>query len=393
MTLAYFDCFSGISGDMTLGALVDAGLPIEVLRSELAKLGLPGYALSSEKVRRSGLSATKVQVILDEKVQPARHLSDIQKIINGSFLSPAVKQKSLSIFQRLAEVEAKVHGTTPEKVHFHEVGAVDALVDIVGSVIGLEHLGITEIIGSPLNVGSGTVHTAHGKLPVPAPATAELLREIPLYSSSVTFELTTPTGAAIISTLASSFGPLPQMKVRSIAYGAGNKDIPGQPNVLRLLLGELLPAYDEDMSMVIETNIDDMNPQLYDHLIEKLLAQGAQDVYLTPIIMKKGRPGILLSVLTDRLQSDAMLDILFRETTSIGVRIQETGRKKLQREIREVETAYGKVRVKVSRRGEEVLTVTPEYEDCKKLAEEKQVPLKQVMEEAKARAVSRQQVK
>ncbi|NTW67248.1 MAG: nickel pincer cofactor biosynthesis protein LarC [Nitrospirae bacterium] len=393
MTLAYFDCFSGISGDMTLGALVDAGLPIEVLRSELAKLDLPGYSLSSEKVRRSGIAATRVHVVLDEKKQPARHLSDIQKIINDSSLSLAVKQKSLSIFQRLAEVEAKVHGTTPEKVHFHEVGAVDALVDIVGSVIGLEHLGITEIIGSPLNVGSGTVHTAHGKLPVPAPATAELLRDIPLYSSSITFELTTPTGAALISTLASSFGLLPQMKVRSIAHGAGNKDIPGQPNVLRLMIGELLPVYDEDTSTLIETNIDDMNPQLYDHVIEKLLAQGAQDAYLTPIIMKKGRPGILLSVLCDRKNSDAVLDTLFRETTSIGVRIGETGRKKLQREVRQVETAYGTVRIKVSSRNGEVLTVTPEYEDCKKLADNKQVPLKTVMDEAKAKALSRKEIK
>ena len=383
MTLAYFDCFSGISGDMTLGALVDAGLPLEVLRAELAKLSLSGYTLSSEKVRRSGLSATKVHVVLDDKKQPARRLSDIQKIINGSSLSPVIQQKSLAIFHRLAEVEAKVHGTTPDRVHFHEVGAVDALVDIVGTVIGLEHLGIIEIIGSPVNVGSGTVHTAHGKLPVPAPATVELLRNIPLYSSAITFELTTPTGAALISTLASSFGPLPQMKVRSIAYGAGNKDLPGQPNVLRLMIGELLPMYDEDTSTLIETNIDDMNPQLYDHLIEKLLAQGAQDVYLTPIIMKKGRPGILLSILTNRLQSDAMLDILFRETTSIGVRIGETGRKKLQREVRQVETAYGTVRVKVSRRGDEIMTVTPEYDDCRRIADVKKVSVKEVMESAK----------
>ncbi len=391
MTLAYFDCFSGISGDMTLGALVDAGLPIDVLRSELAKLNLPGYTLSSEKVRRSGLSATKVHVILDDKEQPARHLADINRIIDSSTLSPAVKQKSLSIFQRLAEVEAKVHGTTPEKVHFHEVGALDALVDIVGSVIGLEHLGITEVIGSPVNVGSGTIHTAHGKLPVPAPATAELLKNIPLYSSSITFELTTPTGAAIISTLATFFGPLPQMKVRAIAYGAGNKDFPGQPNVLRLMIGELFPAYDEDTSMLIETNIDDMNPQLYDHVIEKLLALGAQDAYLTPIIMKKGRPGILLSVLTDKSKSTEILDTIFRETTSIGVRIQEVGRKKLSREVRTVETSYGKIRIKISRRGDEIMTVTPEYEDCRKLAEEKQVPLKTVMDEAKARAISHQE--
>lgn len=384
MTLAYFDCFSGISGDMTLGALVDAGLPIEVLRSELEKLNLPGYTISSEKVRRSGLSATKVHVVLDKKKQPTRHLADISRIINGSSLSPVIKQKSLSIFQQLAEVEATVHGTTPEKVHFHEVGAVDALVDIVGSVIGLEHLGITEIIGSPVNVGSGTIHTAHGKLPVPAPATAELLRNIPLYSSSITFELTTPTGAAIISTLASSFGPLPQMKVGRIAYGAGNKDIPGQSNALRLMIGELLPVYDEDTSTLIDTNIDDMNPQLYDHVIEKLLAQGAQDAFLTPIIMKKGRPGILLSVLCDRSKSDAVLDTIFRETTSIGVRIGETGRKKLSREVREIETVYGRVRVKISRRGDEIMTITPEYEDCRKLAEEKQVPVKTIIEKAKA---------
>jgi uncharacterized protein (TIGR00299 family) protein len=381
--LAFFDCFSGISGDMTLGALVDAGLPLDVLRAELAKLDLPGYTLSSEKVRRSGISATKVHVVLDEKEQPARHLADISRIINGSSLSTVIQQKSLAIFQRLAEVEAKVHGTTPDRVHFHEVGAVDALVDIVGSVIGLEHLGITEIIGSPVNVGSGTAHTAHGKLPVPAPATVELLRNIPLYSSSIAFELTTPTGAAIISSLAASFGLLPQMKVTRIAHGAGNKDFTGQPNVLRLMIGELLPAYDEDRSTLIETNIDDMNPQLYNQVIEKLLAQGAQDAYLTPIIMKKGRPGILLSVLCDRMNTDAVLDTLFRETTSIGVRIGETGRKKLQREVRDVETIYGKVRLKISKRGDEIMTVTPEYEDCRRIAEETKVPVKEVMEAAK----------
>jgi len=383
MTLAYFDCFSGISGDMTLGALVDAGLSIEILRSELAKLNLPGYAITSEKVKRSGLAATKVHVVLDEKEQPARLLSDIKEIISDSSLSPAVKQKSLNIFQHLAVAEAKVHGTTPDKVHFHEVGAVDALVDIVGSVIGLDYLGITEIIGSPLNVGSGTVHTQHGKLPVPAPATVELLTGIPLYSSSITLELTTPTGAAIISTLATSFGPLPQISISRIAYGAGNKDLPGQPNVLRLMIGEPVSAYEEDTSIVIESNIDDMNPQLYNHLIETLMAKGAHDVYLTPIIMKKGRPAILLSVITDKSKSAEIVDTIFRETTSIGVRIQGVGRQKLSREIREIETNYGKIHVKISRRGDEIMTVTPEYEDCRRLAEEKQVPLKRIMEEAK----------
>jgi uncharacterized protein (TIGR00299 family) protein len=385
MTIAYFDCFSGISGDMTLGALVDAGVPFEVLRAELAKLDVRGYTLEQKPVKRSGLGATKVDVVLDGREQPARHLSAIREIIRASGLKESVKQKALNIFQRLAEVEAKVHGTTTDKVHFHEVGAVDAMVDIVGSVIGLELLGITEIIASPVNVGSGTVHTAHGRLPVPAPATVELLRGVPLYSSSITFELTTPTGAAIITTLASFFGPLPQMRIDRVAHGAGSKELPGQPNVLRLFLGEYALTPDAETSVLIETNIDDMNPQVYEHLIDRLMQAGAHDAFLTPIIMKKGRPGILLSVLTDPAKSDVVLDIVFRETTSIGVRIQQVGRRKLAREIREVETSYGRVRVKVSKRGDEVLTATPEYEDCRRLAEEKQVPLKHVMDEVKKR--------
>jgi uncharacterized protein (TIGR00299 family) protein len=383
MTIAYFDCFSGISGDMTLGALVDAGVSIDALRSELSKLNLPGYRITAEKVTRSGIAATKVNVNLDEKKQPVRHLSDIRTIIESSLLSQAVKQKSIRIFVRLAEAEAKVHGTTPDKIHFHEVGAIDAIVDIVGSIIGLELLDISEAVCSPINLGSGAIRSAHGTLPVPSPAASELLKGIPVYSSSILFELTTPTGAAIISTLSSSFGPLPRIKIDRIAYGAGNKDFPDQPNVLRLFLGEPVAAYEEDSSVVIETNIDDMNPQAYDYIIEKLMKQGAQDVYLTPIIMKKGRPAVLLSVLTDKARSETVLDTIFRETTSIGVRIQEVGRKKLSREIREVETVYGAVHVKVSKRGDEVLTVTPEYEDCRKIAEEKQVPLKTVMEEAK----------
>ncbi len=383
MTLAYFDCFSGISGDMTLGALVDAGVSIETLRSELSKINLPGYTITAEKVMRSGIAATKVNVDLDEKKQPVRHLSDIRKIIDNSLLSPAVKQKSVRIFERLAEAEATVHGTAPENVHFHEVGAVDAIVDIVGSVIGLDLLGITELSGSSINLGSGTIRSAHGTLPVPSPAASELLKGVPVYSSAILFELTTPTGAAIISTLSSSFGPLLRMKINRIAYGAGNKDFPEQPNVLRLFIGEPVAAYEEDSSVVIETNIDDMNPQAYDYIIEKLIKQGAQDVYLTPIIMKKGRPAILLSVLTDKTKSETVLDTIFRETTSIGVRIQEVGRKKLSREIREVETVYGTVHVKISKRGDEVLTVTPEDEDSRKIAEETQVPLKTVMEEAK----------
>jgi uncharacterized protein (TIGR00299 family) protein len=381
MTLAYFDCFSGISGDMTLGALVDAGVPIEVLRAELEKLALPGYEITALMVTRSGISATKVHVCLDEKEQPARHLADIKKLIDTSSLSSSIKQKSISIFEKLAKAEATVHGTTPDKVHFHEVGAVDAIVDIVGSVICLETLGITSVAASPVNLGSGTIKTAHGTLPVPAPATAELLKGIPSYGSSVPFELTTPTGASILSTLSASFGPQPLMKISCIAHGAGGRDIPDQPNVLRLVIGDPAPAYHEDTSIVIETNIDDMNPQVYDYVTDKLMQQGAHDVYLTPIIMKKGRPAILLSVLTDKAHEGAVLDTLFSETTSIGVRISEVGRKKLARELREIDTSYGKIRVKISRRGDEVLTATPEYEDCRRIAEERKIPLKQVIEE------------
>ena len=360
MTLAYFDCFSGISGDMTLGALVDAGVGIEVLRTQLEKLHLPGYEITALKVARAGIQATKVHVCLDGKEQPARHLSDIRSIIETSTLSSSIKQKSIRIFERLAQAEAKVHGTTPDRVHFHEVGAVDAIVDIVGSIIGLEVLGITNIAGSAINLGSGTIKTSHGTMPVPAPATAELLKNIPSYGSSVPFELTTPTGAVILSALGSAFGLMPQMRISRTAYGAGDKEIPEQPNVLRLMIGEPTAAYEEDSSIVIETNIDDMNPQVYDYLIEKLMKQGAQDAYLTPIIMKKGRPAILLSVLTDSSKIDRVLDIIFRETTSIGVRIREVGRKKLTREIKEVDTTYGKVRIKISKRADEILTATPE---------------------------------
>jgi pyridinium-3,5-bisthiocarboxylic acid mononucleotide nickel chelatase len=387
MTLAYFDCFSGISGDMTLGALVDAGVSPDALRSELRRLDLSGYELASGKVVRSGIAAVKVNVVVDRDGPASfRRLSDIVRLIESSSLSPSVKEKSVRIFRRLADAEAKAHGTTPDEVHFHETGATDAVVDIVGSVIGLELLNVSGIIASPINVGSGTARSEHGLLPIPAPATAELLAGIPIYQTAADFELTTPTGAAIISTLSRSFGLLPQMKIGRIAYGAGDGDFPGRPNVLRLMIGE--PAQDyymEDSAVLIETNIDDMNPQLYDHIVEKLMGAGALDAFLTPVIMKKGRPAVLLTALADRPRADALLDVIFRESTSIGVRMREVIRKKLAREIREVETPFGAIRVKVSRRGDELLSATPEYEDCKRLADEKKAPLKVVLEEAKKR--------
>jgi len=383
MTIAYFDCFSGISGDMTLGAIVDAGISMESLRAELSRLNLAGYELTAEKVMRSGIAATKVHVISDREDQKPRHLSDILEIIDRSSLKASIKEKSSRIFTRLADAEAKIHLTERNSIHFHEVGALDSIVDIVGAAIGLELLGITEVRSSAVNVGSGTVQTSHGLLPIPAPATAEMLKGIPVYQSATQFELATPTGAAIISTLGTSFGLLPSMRVDRVAYGAGEKDFAGKPNVLRLILGQPATPYEEDSSLLIETNIDDSNPQLYDYIIEKIMGQGAQDAYLTPIIMKKGRPAILLSALTDRSKSDAVLDTIFRETTSIGVRIQEVGRKKLNREMKEVETPYGRIRVKISRRGDEILSATPEYDDCRRIAEEKHIPLKVVMEEAR----------
>ncbi len=383
MRTAYFDCFSGISGDMILGAFMDAGVDIDALRRELAKLDLTGYEIKAEKVMRSGIAATKAHVVVGNKDQKPRHLPDILNVIEGSSLSPAVKEKSGRIFSQMAQAEARAHGTSPDKIHFHEVGAVDAIVDIVGSVISAELLGITHIIASSINVGSGSVQTSHGQFPVPAPATAELLKGIPFYQSSTQFELATPTGTAIIASLSASFGLLPAMKVDRIAYGAGDKDFSGKPNVLRLMIGEPVAAYEEDTSIVIETNIDDMNPQAYEYIIELLLQRGAQDAYLTPIIMKKGRPAVLLSALTDPSKADVILDTIFRETTSIGVRIREVGRRKLSREISEVDTPYGKIRMKISKRGDEMLTATPEYDDCRRIAEEMRVPLKKVMEEAK----------
>ena len=310
-------------------------------------------------------------MVIDQKDQKSRHLSDILSIIESSALSSPVKDKSSRIFTRLADAEAKVHGTTPDKIHFHEVGAVDSIVDNVGAVIGLELLGVTHVMASAINVGSGTVKTAHGMLPIPAPATAELLAGIPFYQSSTPFELTTPTGAVIISTLGSSFGPLPPMKVDRIAYGAGDKEFPGLPNVLRLMIGQPIAGYDEDTSIVIETNIDDMSPQVYGYLIDKLMQQGAHDVYLTPIIMKKGRPAILLSVLTDRSKTDIRAQHPVPGNDQHRRPDQGSGEEETLREMREVETPYGKIGIKISRHGDEILTVTPEYEDCRRIAEEK----------------------
>jgi uncharacterized protein (TIGR00299 family) protein len=384
MKIAYFDCFSGISGDMTLGALVDAGCAADHLRAELEKLNVPGWQLKIEKVWKNGMAATHVKVIAEDQ-QKHRTLTAIQEILNSSQLAAPVRDRATSIFQKLGQAEAAVHDVPVEKIHFHEVGAIDAIVDIVGACIGFAALGIDKFACSPLNVGGGTAKMAHGVLPVPAPATASLLKGKPTYSNGVQRELVTPTGAAIIAALCDSAGPQPPMTVTAIGYGAGTADLEGQPNVLRIMIGEaaekVIPGYDEEIS-VIEANLDDMNPQIYGYVLEKALAAGALDVFTTPVQMKKNRPGTLLTMLCKPQDANALTSLIFAETTTFGVRTYQAQRRILPRESINVTTSYGDVRIKLSRVNGRILHVSPEYDDCCKLANEKNVPLQQVISEA-----------
>ncbi|MFZ5981155.1 MAG: nickel pincer cofactor biosynthesis protein LarC [Candidatus Zixiibacteriota bacterium] len=392
MKTLYFDCFSGISGDMILGALVDAGLDIEVLKTELAKLKLTGYEIRADKVVKKGITGTKVEVTVTGE-QKHRHLKDILKIIDESELKPDVKNISRKIFTNLAAAEAKVHDTEIDKVHFHEVGAVDSIVDIVGAVIGLKELGVENVYASRVHTGSGFVDCQHGRMPVPAPATTELLRDIPVYSMGVESELTTPTGAAVLKSLALAFGPMPAMKIIGVGYGAGSKEFAELPNLLRVYLGEVnLDRFENDEVALLETNLDDMNPEFFEYVTEKLMAEGALDVFTVPIIMKKSRPGAILNVLCEPDRIEKLLPIIFAETTTLGVRLHRVGRCKLARKIIEVETKYGMVRVKIGQTvGDNPLirNITPEYEDCKKIAREKNIPLKNVFDEIKRVAVSK----
>ena len=384
MKLAYFDCFSGISGDMTLGALLDAGCDLGHLRSELRGLQVPGWELSAEKVWKNGMAATYARVKTEDQ-QKHRSLDAILEILNNSQLAPAVREHAAAIFQKLGEAEARVHDVPLEKIHFHEVGAVDAIIDIVGACIGFHALGVEKFACSPLNVGGGTAKMAHGVLPVPAPATANLLQGKPTYSNGIQRELVTPTGAAVVATLCGSFGPQPPMSVSSIGYGAGTADLEGQPNVLRLMIGEAtekaVPGYDQEIT-VIEANLDDMNPQIYGYFQEKALAAGALDVFTSPVQMKKNRPGTLLTVLCRPSDAQALMSLIFAETTTFGARTYTAQRRVLPRESVTVATKYGEVRIKLSRVNGHVLHATPEYDDCKKLAEENKVPLQRVMNEA-----------
>ncbi len=385
MKTAYFHCFAGASGDMIAGALLDAGGDFARLESELSKLGIPDYGISADRVTKNGIVGTKFTVTLTGG-QPLRKLPDIEKIISSSGLGSGIKKRSMEIFWLLAEAESAVHGIPLEEVHFHEVGAVDAMVDILSACILLEDLGIEKVFSSPLHLGSGTIQTAHGKLPVPAPATLEILKGKPVYSTGINSELTTPTGAAIISAMAESFIPIPLMNLESAGYGAGTRDLP-LPNLLRVLIGELKEESRlTDSIICLETNIDDMNPELFPHVMEKLLENGALDVYLQPVIMKKSRPGNLLTVLGEHRDEEKLARILFSETTTSGIRINTMRRRKLARETVPVATEFGDVVVKVHYREGEVITLSPEYESCRKVAEKVKVPVKEVYRAAEAEA-------
>jgi uncharacterized protein (TIGR00299 family) protein len=382
MRTLYFDCFAGASGDMILGALVSVGVDRHALVEQLSLLGVSGYEIDFETVDRSGISATRAHVRTEHE-HAHRHLSDILKIIDESSLSESVKERAARIFRRLGEVEAKIHNVSVERIHFHEVGALDAIIDVVGACIGFELLGIERFVCSELHVGSGMVEMAHGRFPVPPPAVAELLKDAPVYSTDIKGELVTPTGAAIISTVCQEFGPLPKMKIERTGYGAGAREYQNFPNVLRLMIGddEAGEASGDERLIVVETNIDDMSPQLYGYVMEQALAQGALDCYFTPVQMKKNRPGVLVSILCRPSELDSMCKLLLTETTTLGVRYYEVLRRALVRETVSVKTEFGPIDVKVARLNGRVIKEMPEYDQCHAAALKAKVAL-QVVEQA-----------
>jgi uncharacterized protein (TIGR00299 family) protein len=429
MRIAYLECFSGMSGDMFLGALVDAGISPRTLEETVAVLKL-GARLEFSRALRSGISATKVDVCVDgEKDRPreqesasitnehhnkdesahphehghskhdhshshhthghqhSRGLTEIRQIISTAGISENAKKTAIAIFEALGAAEAKIHNTSIESVHFHEVGAVDAMVDIVCAAVGTEALGVDEIICSPLNVGGGTVKCAHGTFPVPAPATVELLKDVPVYSSGLQAELVTPTGAAIVKTLASRFAAFPEMRIEKSGYGAGSRDFPGHPNVVRITIGEAasnsLAAKTASQTItVLEANLDDLNPQVFGYVMDRLFEEGALDAFAMPVQMKKNRPGTLLTVLCKPEDAGKLAQIIFTETTSLGVRRRDEMRQTLARRWEKVDTTWGEVRIKIASMNGTVTNYAPEYEDCRRIAAEHHVPLKTVMGEA-----------
>jgi len=390
----YFDCFSGISGDMTLGALLDAGLPLEELKHAFGSLALQDVHVHADRVLRAGVSATKFTVHAHQHAHDDHHhhhhdghahshgahrsLPEIFELIDKSALSPEGRDRAKVMFQRLAEAEAAIHQMPVDRVHLHEVGALDSILDIVGAVFALDWAGADRVVCSPLNVGGGMVQSAHGLFPVPAPATVKLLGGAPVYAGAVQKELVTPTGALIVSTYASSFGPIPAMSVERVGYGAGDRDDAQTPNVLRVLIGEAAQAPATERVIVVECEIDDMNPQLFGVAMERLYAAGALEVFYVPVQMKKNRPGTLLTVIVAPEKRPAIADVIFRETTTIGVRYTEVERECLAREIVTVDTPLGAVRFKISSRHGHAVTATPEFEDCARLAAANNLPVKDV---------------
>jgi uncharacterized protein (TIGR00299 family) protein len=381
MRLLYFDCFSGAAGDMILGSLIDAGVPLDEVRRALGTLAIQPELVWTERVNRAGVVATKFCVKGEDGGQhghPHRHLKSVYSLIDGSALSPDGKARAKELFERLGRAEAEIHGTTLDKVHLHEVGALDSIIDIVGSVFALEYLGVEEIVSSPLNVGSGMVQAAHGLYPVPAPATLRLLEGAPIYSGHEQAELVTPTGALLVSSYATTYGPVPAMRLEKTGYGAGTRDFKDTPNVLRVLVGESDRAASPEPVVVIECEIDDMNPQIFGVLMDRLLAEGALDVFYTPVQMKKNRPGTLLTIVAPPHTRERLAALVFTESTSIGIRYREMMRECLDREIVMVETRLGSVRFKIARRGGAILNASPEFDDCARIAAERGVPLKDV---------------
>jgi pyridinium-3,5-bisthiocarboxylic acid mononucleotide nickel chelatase len=379
MKIAYFDTIAGIAGDMAMAAFVSAGLPIDELSSELKKLSVGGFELIGTHLQRNTIAAVHIDVVIVHEPHYHRHLKDIYSIIERSSFSSRVVEQSKAIFSVIAQAEARVHNTTTEKVHFHEVGALDSIVDIVGVAICLEKFGIEAVYSSPMRLGSGGfVHTQHGTMPIPTPATLEILKDYPTVLSSLPHELTTPTGAAIIKALSTGVLRDEELTVHSIGYGAGTKEIPETPNLLRVVVGELSNEYDRDELISVETNIDDMNPQIYPYLIERLLAVGAHDAYLVPIIMKKGRPGTLLSVMVSKPKLDEIASTIYAQTSTIGLRIQPIGRRKLPRREVEIQTSFGRIQAKVVlRNGREV--TSPEFDECRRIAERVGQPIIEVL--------------
>jgi uncharacterized protein (TIGR00299 family) protein len=389
MRIAYFDCFSGVSGDMIVGALLDAGLDLQDLEGELLKLGLKGYSVGAERIGRGAIIGTKFLVETDETGH-GRTVGEIMQILGDSALDDDVRSSARAVISEIAQVESRIHGTPVDELHLHETSGLDSIVDIVASIAGLKMLGVEAVFASKIHVGTGFVECAHGTLPVPAPATLALLEGIPIYSRGVESELATPTGAALLRVLAQDFGPIPEMKVEAVGYGAGTRELK-MPNMLRIVIGGISSAtYERDEVVLVEVNIDDMNPEFFGHASDLLWKRGALDVYLTPVFMKKNRPGTMLAVLVPQEHVDEIVSTLFDETTTLGVRMTKVERRKLTRETLHVETRFGRIGIKLGRTAGRVVSLAPEYEDCREAALRYNVPLADVYDEA--RAVARKTV-